>query len=112
MKSRIIHAAPPRPLNVTMTVALATASETSVSIDGLLHWDIYEDSNTMDVLNTSYIIIVTPESENQTITETSNVFTNVTLFYEQDYSISVVATNCIGITSEPAELYVIWPWDG
>ena len=47
------------------------------SIEGLLHWNIQKDmdSDIMDVLNTLYIITVTPESEklNQSIFETSNI---------------------------------------
>ena len=111
IKLLCIHAAPPQPLNITMTAALTTASEFDVSIDGLLHWDIQEDSDTMhmDVLNTSYIITVTQESEelNQSISETSNTSTQLTLFLDQDYNISVTARNCVG-TSEPAELV----WEG
>ena len=56
--------------------------------------------------------MVTPESErsNQSILmfETSNTSTQLTLFFDQDYNISVVARNCIGTTSEPAELYITW----
>ena len=92
---------------MTVTAALTPASESDVSIDGLLHWNIREDNNvdTMNVQNTSYIITVTPESENlnQSIIETSNTFTQLNLFFDEDYTISVVARNCVG-TSEPAEL--------
>ena len=91
-----------------MTAALTPASESAVS---LLHWDIQEDSDMLDVLNTSYIITVTPESEklNQSMhmSETSNTSTQLTLFFDEDYNISVAARNCVGI-SEPAELV----WEG
>ena len=91
-----------------MTAALTTASEFDVSIDGVLHWDIQEDSDTMDMLNTSYIITVTPESEklNLLMFETSNTSTPLTLLFDEDYNISVVTRNCVGTTSEPAELSV------
>ena len=106
-----MHAVLPQPLNITMKAALSPASE---SIEGLLHWDIQEDSDTMDVLNTSYTITVIPESEklNQSIFETSNTSTPLTLFLDQyqGYNISVVARSCLG-TSEPAKLYIAL-WDG
>ena len=107
-----LHAAPPQPFNITVTWVLTTAaSESGVSInsefEGLLHWDIQEDSDTMDfMLNTTYIITVTPESEELKF-ETSNTSTQLTLFLDQDYNISVTARNCVG-TSKPAELV----WNG
>ena len=89
-----------------MTAVLTTAS-IAVSIEGLLHWVIQEDSDTTDILNTSYIITVTPESEelNQSIFETSNTFTQLTLFFNQEYNISVVARSCIG-SSAPAIIHI------
>ena len=78
-------ASSPQPLNITVTAALNPPG--LESIEGLLHWDIQEDSNTMDVLNTSYIITVTPESEklNQLIFETSNISIPLTLFLDHGY---------------------------
>ena len=95
----------PQPLNITMIAALNTpVLESDVSIEGVLHWylDIQEDI--MDVLNTLYIITVTPESEklNQSIFETSNISI---LFLDQRYNISVVARSCIG-SSEPATIHI------
>ena len=89
-------------------MALTTASEYDVSIDGLLHWDIEKDHYDSDTMNTSYIITVTPESEKliHSMSETSNTFTQLTLFFDKDYNISVVARNCVGTTSKPAELCV------
>ena len=100
----------PQPLNITMIAALNTpALESDVSIEGVLHWDldIQEDSDIMDVLNTLYIITVTPESEklNQSIFETSNISIPLTLFLDQGYNISVVARSCIG-TSAPATIHI------
>ena len=92
-----------------MTATLILASESDVSIEGLLHWDIQEDSDTMDVLNTSYIITQESENSNQSITETSNTSTQLNLFFDEDYNISVVARNCVG-TSKPAEVFI--QWDG
>ena len=109
--SHFTHSEPPHPLNITVMVLLVPEMLESAPIDGLLHWDI-QDSDTVivDVLNTSYIITVTPQSEklNQLIFETSNTSIQLTLFLDQDYNISVVARNCIGSTSEPAELYITW----
>ena len=97
----------PRSLNITMLAALNTPDIVLESIEGLIHWDIQRDSNTMDVLNTLYIITVTPESEklNQSIFETSNISIPLTLFLNQGYNISVVARNCIG-SSAPATIHI------
>ena len=110
-----IHVVPPQPLNnIMVTAALIPASESNASIDTHLHLsgNIHKDSDTMDVLNSSYIITVTPESEelNQSMFETSNTSILLTLFLDQGYNISVVTRNCLG-TSEPAELYIAL-WDG
>ena len=95
----------PRSLNITMLAALNTP--VLESIEGLIHWDIQRDSDTMDVLNTLYIITVTPESEklNQSIFETSNISIPLTLFLNQGYNISVVARSCIG-TSASATIHI------
>ena len=59
-------------------------------------------------LDTFYAITLSSES-NQSNFTTSNTSIWLTLFYDRDYNISVVAKNCAG-NSEPAELY--FTWDG
>ena len=98
-----------------MKATVSEASESAVSIDGTLHWDtrVHKDNGAMDAnIFYAYVIMVISESEksNQSIImiETSNTSTQLTLFFDQDYNISVVARNCIGTTGEPAELYITW----
>ena len=54
-----------------------------------------------------YIVTVISESleSNLSITLTSNASLQLTLFSDQDYNISVVASNCLG-TSEPFEICI------
>jgi hypothetical protein len=97
---------PLQPLKVTVTAGLTPTSESDVSIDGLLHWEVQEDC---DVKTNAYIITVTPESEklNQSIELTSNTSTKVTLLFDEDYIISVEARNCIGV-SKSTKLFIQW----
>ena len=94
--------------------AFTLALELNVSIDTHLYLsrNVHKDSDTMNVLNTSSIITVTPESEklNQSIFETSNASILLALFLDQGYNIRVVTRNCLG-NSKPAELYNAL-WDG
>ena len=59
-------------------------------------------------LDTFYGIMLFSES-NQSSFTTSNTSVWLTLFYDQDYNISVIAKNCFG-NSEPTELH--FTWDG
>jgi hypothetical protein len=70
-----------------------------------LHWNNQEVSPGVDVA-TSYLISLSSGSNQSTFT-TSDASVWLTLFYDQDYNISVVAKNCFG-TSESAELHVVW----
>ena len=74
----------------------------------LLHWDLADnqEASLEGDLGTSYLISLSSES-NQSNIATSNTSLWLTLFYDQDYNISMVAKNCFG-TSEPAELHVVW----
>ena len=104
-----LHAEPPRPLNITLTARFRSEER---DIFSYLHWSVaddhHEDTVTVD-LNTSYLISLFPElvGSNQSTFTISTPSIWLTLFYDQDYNISVVARNCVG-TSEPAELYVVW----
>ena len=75
----------------------------------LLHWDLVDTqaviSTGVDVA-TSYLVSLSSES-NQSNFTTSNTSIWLTLFYDQDYNISVAAKNYFGI-SESAELHVVW----
>ena len=109
-----LHSESPHRPNITLTATLRL-QEPDVNI--YLHWFMAESDDNNDSedtvvtvdLNTSYAISIFPElvglnQSNFTISTTSIW---LTLFYDQDYNISVVARNCVG-TSEPAELYVVW----
>ena len=61
-------------------------------------------------MNTSCIVTITSESleSNLSVTLTSSTSTLLTLLSDQDYNISVVASNCMG-TSEPFEsTYILY----
>ena len=86
---------------------LFISEEPSVE-SSLLHWNLadnQEASPGVDVA-TSYLVSLSSES-NQSNSTTSNTSLWLTLFYDQDYNISVIAKNCFGI-SERAELHVVW----
>ena len=111
--SYCLHAEPPRPLNITLTARLRSEEP---AVSSYLHWsvaddrDMDEDASTATVdLNTSHHISLFPElvGSNQFNFTISTTSIWLTLFYDQDYKISVVARNCVG-TSEPAELHVVW----
>ena len=107
------HAAPLHPtLNITVitTSKLEAAHDTeaALKINVNLHWNVEENNGDKRVnLNTSYMVTVTSESleSNRTIVLTSNNSIQLTLFGDQDYNISVVASTCAGI-SEPAEIHI------
>ena len=107
--SHCLHTEPPRPLNITLTARLRPEEP---AVSSYLHWSVAddhdEDTATVD-LNTSYHISLFPElvGSNQSNFTISTTSIWLTLFYDQDYNISVVARNCVG-TSEPAELHVVW----
>lgn len=102
------HAESPHPPNITLTAIISFISDEPNVGSSLLHWDLAENQEAspgVDVA-TSYLVSVSSES-NQSNSTTSNTSLWLTLFYDQDYNISVVAKNCFG-TSEPAELHVVW----
>ena len=86
----------------------AQDTEAALKINVNLHWNVEENNGDKRVnLNTSYVVTVIPESleSNQTIALTSNNSIQLTLFGDQDYNISVLASTCVGI-SEPAEIHI------
>ena len=109
-----LHSESPHRPNITL-IATIRLEEPDINI--YLHWSVAESDDNSDSedtvvtveLNTSYSISIFPElvGSNQSNFTISNTSILLTLFYDQDYNISVVARNCVG-ASEPAELYVMW----
>lgn len=100
-----------RPLNITLTASFRL--EESDAVSSYLYWsgniaESHDQNNIITNLDmyTFYAVSVYSES-NQSYFTTSNTSIQLTLFYDEDYNISVVARNCIGM-SEPADLYVTW----
>ena len=99
------HAESPHPPNITLTAIISFISDEPNVGSSLLHWDLAENQEAslgVDVAIISYLISLSSES-NQSNSTTSNTSLWLTLFYDQDYNISLVAK-----TSEPAELHVVW----
>ena len=89
---------------------LFRSEEPNVAIESsILHWDVADTQEASPGMNAiaSYLISLSFNESNLSNSTTSNTSVRLTLFYDQDYNISVVAKNCFG-TSEPAELHVIW----
>ena len=97
-----LHAEPPRPLDITLT---ATLRSEEPDVSSFLHWSGSMTHNKVN-LDTSYVITLFSES-NQFNFTTLNTSIWLTLFYDQDYNISMISKNCAG-NSEPAELYLTW----
>ena len=93
---------------MTLTAIMSIRSGEPNVESSLLNWNLAGTqavSSGVDVA-TSYLVSLSSES-NQSNFTTSNTSIWLTLFYDQDYNVSVVAKNCFG-TSEPAELHVVW----
>ena len=75
-------------------------------MDAYLHWNIADD---YEDISCNYTVKVIPElmTPNVTLFVTSNTSTQLILLYDQEYNISVAASNCAG-NSAPAEIFIEW----
>ena len=92
---------------MTLTATMSFRSEEPNIESSFLHWnldDTQEASPEVDVA-TSYLISLSSElNQFRSTHNTSNTSIWLTLFYGQDYNISVVAKKCFG-TSKPYMLF-------
>ena len=99
---------PPSPSNVTVTMPLInTGNIVAGSLNITLQWD-DEDSIHLGRTrsNPRYTITVYPEAPNSgSVFYTPDTSMPLALHYDQDYNISVVASNCAG-NSTPVEIRI------
>ena len=104
------------PINVTAVMPLFHPSyDAASSLNITLEWDVESDPNnpmhlgqTNWISNYTVIVSNSPQASNSRsghIFYTSNTSIPLALHYDQDYNISVMATNCAG-NSMPAEVHI------
>ena len=78
------------------------------SLNITLEWDVESDPIHLGHNNqiSNYTVTVYPDTANSgSIFHTADTSIPLALNYDQDYNISVVASNCVG-NSTPAEIYI------
>ena len=100
-----LHAGPSHPCNLTIVTSTQTTDPTDPYVNVMLQWD--DEQHDAALNNYAYIITISPLTADSAgaIFHTLNTSIQLTLLYDQDYNISVVASNCIG-NSTPAEICV------
>ena len=72
----------------------------------VVQWDGQQFNTAAPNLDQNYTITISPPTaDSETIFHTMNTSIQLALLYDQDYNISVVASNCIG-NSTPAEIHI------
>ena len=96
-----MHTGPISPCNLTIVTSTETRDPSDPYVNVVLQWD---DRQPEVALN--YTITISPPiTDSGTTFYTSNTSIQPALLYDQDYNISVVASNCIG-NSTPAEIHI------
>ena len=102
---------PQTPSNVTAVMPLNDiypSYNTAGSLNITLEWDVELDTMHLGHDNqiSNYTVTVFPEAANvESIYHTANTSIPLALHYDQDYNISVVASNCVG-NSTPAQIHI------
>ena len=100
---------PQKPGNVTAVMPLIPISYDAASFLNItLEWDDESDPMYLGRRNqiSNYTIAIDPEAANsESIFYTVNTSISLALHYDQDYNISVVASNCVG-NSTPAQFHI------
>ena len=100
---------PQKPNNVTVVMPLIHPSYDAAGVLNVtLKWDDELDSMHLGRSNqiSNYTITVFSQATNSgSIVYTANTSIPLALHYDQDYNISVVASNCVG-NSTPAEIHI------
>ena len=103
---------PQKPNNVTVVMPLIHNSYATIDVLNItLQWD--DESNPFPLERTNHIIVnytVTVQCSEAADSEsiifnTADTSIPLTLHYDRDYNISVVASNCVG-NSTPAEIHI------
>ena len=104
-----LHVGMPTPKNVTITMPFINTSNVIVagSLNVTLQWDDVDSIHLGRTRsNPSYTITVYPEAANSgSVFYTPDTSMPLALHYDQDYNISVVASNCTG-NSTPAKIHI------
>ena len=97
------------PSNVTAVMPLIHPNNnTTGSLNITLEWDVESDPIHLGRNNqiSNYTVAVYPDTtDSESIFYTANTSIPLALNYDQDYNISVVASNCVG-NSTPAEIHI------
>jgi hypothetical protein len=96
---------PQVPSNVTAVMPLIHPNNnTTGSLNITLEWNI--ESDPMHLGHNNHTVNVYPGTANSgSIFHTANTSIPLSLNYDQDYNISVVASNCVG-NSTPADIHI------
>ena len=102
----LLSTEPQTPSNVTAVMPLIPTNYDAVNVT--LEWDDESDPMYLGRRNqiSNYTIAIYPDAANsESIFHTANTYKTLALHYDQDYNISVVASNCVG-NSTPAQIHI------
>ena len=107
-KCYCLHAAPSHPRNLTIVTSIQTTDPGDPYLNVMLQWidqQLEAESESEMYLDQNYTVTISPPTANfETTFHTTNMSIELALLYDQDYNISVVASNCVG-NSTPAEIH-------